>query len=574
MGNLLSSCFKPSAPKSAPASSASAPAPAPAFPTPQIHVSSESSEKVQFPTPSPAPLASSHLQAGTPAGSPPAPSIRSALSGISATDAASSVLDAAAFGVQFAPVPGLAAGVTVLQGIVAAFARVEYNKEQCQLLRDRSEECLQAINESWKPEDESTLAPAVNKFTELLTEIRTSMETYASYTRFESFIQQFNIAGDVEKKLQRLDHTLAAFGLAAAMNQHRWSQDFAAAREKDSKNLGEVLKGQEEIKNLNQENRAALDRVLGDLQTLLRQQAPGPAQDRIKSKILTIQNISNVGLPETNLLSKIECQKIGSEPIAGTSTYEIWVGQWMGQQKVALKVLRGLRVEEMDKYKKRCERQVSIWSKLHNEYILPLYGICSDDGPFPYLVSPWCSNGDANRYLKDKPAVDRLKICLDAAYGLRYLHSLPEPIIHGAMKGSNILISDDGKALLADFGMSNIIESPFTQSNGPGASFRWMAPEIQGGKYTKGCDIWAWGMTTLELVSGKQPFASIKMPGTVLLKVAQGERPDQKEYDSTVLKGNLWSLLQSCWHKDPEKRPSIDVVVKKMEAILEAHRHA
>ncbi|KDQ08508.1 hypothetical protein BOTBODRAFT_567145 [Botryobasidium botryosum FD-172 SS1] len=245
-----------------------------------------------------------------------------------------------------------------------------------------------------------------------------------------------------------------------------------------------------------------------------------------------------------------------------------------GPAKSRAQSFAGFGVEEMELYQKRCERQVKIWSKLHNEYILPLYGICSDDGPFPYLVSPWCSNGDAVWYLKDRPAADRLKICLNAAYGLRYLHSLEEPVIHGAMKGSNILISNDGKALLADFGMSSIIESLFTRSNGPGTSFRWMAPEIQGGKYTKGCDVWAWGMTTLELVSGMQPFASIKMPGAVLLKVAQGERPDAKEYKSTVLKGDLWSLLQSCWDKDPEKRPSIDVVVKKMEAILEAHHHA
>jgi len=137
------------------------------------------------------------------------------------------------------------------------------------------------------------------------------------------------------------------------------------------------------MRNLHQENRAALDKVLEDLQMLLRQQAPGLAQEQTKFKILTIQSVSDVGLPETKLLSKIECQKIGSKPVANADTYEIWEGLWMGQQKVALKVLRDLRVEEIEKYSRRCERQISIWSKLHNEYILPLYGICSDDGPFP-----------------------------------------------------------------------------------------------------------------------------------------------------------------------------------------------
>lgn len=243
----------------------------------------------------------------------------------------------------------------------------------------------------------------------------------------------------------------------------------------------------------------------------------------------------------------------------------------MGKQKVALKVLRGLRVEEMkmEKYKTRCERQVRIWSSLRNDHILPLYGICKDDGPFPYLVSPWCSNGDALRYLRGKPPRDVLNICLGAAYGLQYLHSLEPSVIHGALQGSNILISDEGRALLADFGVANLIESPFTQSNSPSSSFRWMSPEIQVGTYTKECDIWAWGMTTLELVTGKQPFSQIKMPGTVLLKVSEGVRPDAEDYaDTPVLRGELWSLLQMCWQQEPKKRPDIAVVVEKMEAIV------
>lgn len=109
------------------------------------------------------------------------------------------------------------------------------------------------------------------------------------------------------------------------------------------------------------------------------------------------------------------------------------------------------------------------------------------------------------------------------------------------------------------------------------------------GTYIKACDIWAWGMTTLEvcifayflsvsranltshmqLVTGKQPFSQIKMPSTVLLRISQGVLPDAKDYaDTPVLHGELWSLLQMCWQKEPEKRPDIAVVVTKMEAIV------
>ncbi|KDQ06496.1 hypothetical protein BOTBODRAFT_60565 [Botryobasidium botryosum FD-172 SS1] len=441
------------------------------------------------------------------------------------------------------------------------------------------EEVFKAINENWKPEDELTLAPVVNKFIELLTEIRTSIETYASYNCFDSFIHQFNIADDVEAKLKRLDYTLASFGVLATAV----TQGFAAARGKDSSDVEEALKGQMETRNLTKENRAALDKVLGGLQTLLRQQAPGPAQEQTKSRILAIQSMINVGLPETKLLSGIECQKIGSGPVVVTSACEIWKGLWMGQQKVMVKVLRQSSFNESERSKRldRWERRMDIWSKLHSEYILPLYGICYDDGPFPYLVLPWCPHGEANRYLKDKPAVERLKICLDAARGLQYLHSLEQLVIYGTMRGSGILISNDGKALLADFGVpsaTDILSSADGRvGNNSYAIHRWMAPEMQNYTNTKSTDIWSWGMTTVELVSGKQPmqpFPSHKMPGTVMFKIAQGERPSPKEHDSAVLRGELWSLLQSCWYKDPEERPNVDVVAKKMEAIVEAYRRA
>lgn len=213
---------------------------------------------------------------------------------------------------------------------------------------------------------------------------------------------------------------------------------------------------------------------------------------------------------------------------------------------------------------------MKIWGQLCNEYILPLYGVYKDDGPIPYLVSPWCSNGNACRYLRDKSPAERLKVCLDAAYGLRYLHSLEQPVIHSDLRGSSILISDDGTALLTGFKISKT-DGVFTQSNGVPSLYRWMAPEIQNGELMTASDIWSWGMTTLELVTGKVPYSSVRLPGRVLLKVIRGERPNPKDYDTPALNGELWSLLEECWNMKPEKRPDINAVVKKMETILAAY---
>ena len=110
---------------------------------------------------------------------------------------------------------------------------------------------------------------------------------------------------------------------------------------------------------------------------------------------------------------------------------------------------------------------------------------------------------------------------LEIAQGLQYLHThKPSAIFHGDLKGVgrvflvmvllgiisrqyNVLISQEGHALLADFGFSRVVNSSFTMSNSPsgGGTLRWMAPEIlESGEPTAPGDVWAFGMTCL--VSG------------------------------------------------------------------------
>lgn len=77
--------------------------------------------------------------------------------------------------------------------------------------------------------------------------------------------------------------------------------------------------------------------------------------------------------------------------------------------------------------------------------------------------------------------------------------------MHGGLQGSSVLISDAGRAVIADFGLSKALEkladTMYTASNGAGAAFRWMAPELQsdGAVMERSADVYAWGMTALEV---------------------------------------------------------------------------
>ncbi|KZO97468.1 kinase-like protein, partial [Calocera viscosa TUFC12733] len=107
------------------------------------------------------------------------------------------------------------------------------------------------------------------------------------------------------------------------------------------------------------------------------------------------------------------------------------------------------------------------------------------------LVSPWMSDGNIMEYLKANTSISPLPLLLDIVNAVAYLHSFPSgPIIHGDLKGNNILIRFDGSyhpngrpcARLIDFGLAQITEVGMdedvgTTSTGYNGNARWLAFE-------------------------------------------------------------------------------------------------
>ncbi|KAF9517409.1 hypothetical protein BS47DRAFT_531724 [Hydnum rufescens UP504] len=116
----------------------------------------------------------------------------------------------------------------------------------------------------------------------------------------------------------------------------------------------------------------------------------------------------------------------------------VFKGSWKSRP-VALKLLRSANRPEIAK--KRFQGEIGIWRELRHRNVLPFFGHYADDNGAMYMISPWCQHGDINNYLLLSPNTDREILVLQLLYGLEYLHE--RGVIHGDLRGANILISDD-----------------------------------------------------------------------------------------------------------------------------------
>ncbi|KXN82689.1 Ephrin type-A receptor 2 [Leucoagaricus sp. SymC.cos] len=205
-------------------------------------------------------------------------------------------------------------------------------------------------------------------------------------------------------------------------------------------------------------------------------------------------------------------------------------------------------------------KEFVLWAHLSHQNILPFYGVYAPREPIQRvgIVSPWIDNGDLDVYLTKHPESPRLPF-VHIISGLEYLHNLN--IVHGDIKAKNILVSNTGHAMLADFGISQIMVSASIQSQSGIGTWRWMAPEllVQSAPFTKESDVWAFGCTCYEVLTDNMPFYQITNNGQVLLALSNGQTPqrvplvDPYAHDEE-LEERIWRLLRTCWANDPNQR--------------------
>ncbi|XP_043192746.1 mitogen-activated protein kinase kinase kinase kinase 5-like isoform X7 [Amphibalanus amphitrite] len=150
-------------------------------------------------------------------------------------------------------------------------------------------------------------------------------------------------------------------------------------------------------------------------------------------------------------------------------------------------------------------------------------------------------------------------VCRETLSGLSYLHSMGK--MHRDVKGANILLTESGGVKLADFGVSAQITATIGKRQSFIGTPYWMAPEVAAverkGGYNQQCDVWAVGITAIELAELQPPMFDLHPMRALFLMSKSGFKPPQLK-DKNKWSPTFHSFLKVALTKNPKKRPTAD----------------
>ncbi|KAI1720771.1 protein kinase domain-containing protein [Ditylenchus destructor] len=191
-----------------------------------------------------------------------------------------------------------------------------------------------------------------------------------------------------------------------------------------------------------------------------------------------------------------------------------------------------------------------------------------------WIVMEYCSGGSLQDIYQMTGPLTELQIafvCRETLKGLQYLHRMGK--IHRDVKGANILLTHSGDIKLADFGVAAQITATIGKRKSFIGTPYWMAPEVanveQRGGYGVECDVWAVGITSIELAELQPPLFDM-LPMQVLYMMTKSSYKVPKLKDKKKWSTTFHDFVKSCLTKNPKKRPSPDKLLNSHPFVVGA----
>uniref|UniRef100_A0A8C7T3V1 Mitogen-activated protein kinase kinase kinase n=1 Tax=Oncorhynchus mykiss TaxID=8022 RepID=A0A8C7T3V1_ONCMY len=272
---------------------------------------------------------------------------------------------------------------------------------------------------------------------------------------------------------------------------------------------------------------------------------------------------------------QIDFSELVLEEVIGVGGFgKVYRGAWKDQE-VAVKAARQDPDEDITATSDGVKQEAKLFSMLQHPNIIKLEGVCLEE-PNLCLVMEYARGGTLTRALTGRRIPPHILVnwAVQIARGMHYLHEeAVVPIIHRDLKSCNILLlekienDDIGRKTLkiTDFGLAR--EWHNTTKMSAAGTYSWMAPEvIKSSLFSKGSDVWSYGVLLWELLTGEVPYRGIDG-----LAVAYGVAVNKLTLPIPSTCPEPFSkLMEECWEQDPHIRPSFASILEQLTAIEEA----
>lgn len=234
---------------------------------------------------------------------------------------------------------------------------------------------------------------------------------------------------------------------------------------------------------------------------------------------------------------------------------------------VAIKVLKEEFASD-ENFVSKFKMEAQAAARLSHPNIVNVYDVVDEEN-LHYIVMELIEGITLKSYIEKKELLDNkeaIGIAIQVAQGIAAAHE--QHIIHRDIKPQNMIISKDGKVKVADFGIARAVSSQTVNSSAAVGSVHYISPEqARGGYCDERSDIYSFGITLYEMVTGRVPFEG---DNTVAVALAHLEDPvvPPGDYNPQVYPG-LEDIILKCTKKKPDRRyGSMEEVIHDLRRVL------
>jgi len=281
-------------------------------------------------------------------------------------------------------------------------------------------------------------------------------------------------------------------------------------------------------------------------------------------------------------IAQEEIKRVQQTPIGSGGFAKVYKVEYKGEICAAKVIqLSGTPMKQLQKIYLKFSKELYILSKIQSPRIVTLYGSSCTLNEVT-LVLEYMQRGCLRTLLREGSdwtelePFQRHQILKDTVEGMEYLHS--HKIYHRDLKSANILITDDFRAKLTDFGLSKTTDAVTmsSQSNFAGGTIAWIPPEAfdkTPSDWTK-FDAYSYGIVTWEVLMGlesggeSKPWAGMT-DAQIIRAVMVGKRPELPEHcvwEGNVVRADVHrDVMIRCLEGNPDNRPSFDEIAKLLD---------